>query len=221
LKQRPAERPLSVMNGYDRAKHLELISKAIERMGKASFSLKALTPAAIGVALVLIERGAPSWLALSAAAVAVIVYWYLDAQYLGRERSFRRLYDRVRKGERRRPAAATRLRRRRLSSRRLCLRLPISIANSCLAPAAAPPRRTPFGRACALADTRTSVPARLRINPYGLTLNPNVLILFSSRIERERRCFMTLHNIAVSRSRTFTVTALQSRTKANVFVRNL
>jgi hypothetical protein len=28
----------------------------------------------------------------------------------------------------------------------------------------------------------------LRINPYGLTLNPNVLILFSSRIERERRC---------------------------------
>jgi hypothetical protein len=174
LKQRPAERPLSVMNGYDRAKHLELISKAIERMGKASFSLKALTPAAIGVALVLIERGAPSWLALSAAAVAVIVYWYLDAQYLGRERSFRRLYDRVRQGERRRPAAA--------------MRLPISIANSCLAPAAAPPRRTPFGRACALADTRTSVPARLRINPYGLTLNPNVLILFSSRIERERRC---------------------------------
>ncbi len=87
------------MNDYDRAKHLELISKAIERMGKASFSLKALTPAAIGVALVLIERGVPFWLALSAAAVAVIVYWYLDAQYLGRERSFRRLYDKVRKGE--------------------------------------------------------------------------------------------------------------------------
>ena len=90
-----------------------------------------------------------------------------------------------------------------------------------LAPAAAPPRRTPFGRACTLPDTRASVPARLRINPYGLTLNQNVLILFSSRIERERRCFMTLHNIAVSRSRTFTVTALQSRTKAHVFVRNL
>ncbi len=87
------------MNDYDRTKHLELISKAIERMGKASFSLKALTPAAIGVALILIERGVPAWLALSSAAVAVLVYWYLDAQYLGRERSFRRLYDRVRRGE--------------------------------------------------------------------------------------------------------------------------
>src|SRR5260370_7627117 len=87
------------MNDYDRAKHLELISKAIERMGKASFSLKALTPAAIGVALVLIERGVPFWLALSAAAVAVIVYWYLDAQYLGRERSFRPLYATLRKYE--------------------------------------------------------------------------------------------------------------------------
>jgi hypothetical protein len=87
------------MADYDRVKHLELISKAIERMGKASFALKALTPAAIGVALVLIERGVPAWLGLSAAAAAVMVYWYLDAQYLGRERSFRRLYDRVRRGE--------------------------------------------------------------------------------------------------------------------------
>jgi hypothetical protein len=87
------------MNDYDRTKHLELISKAIERMGKASFSLKALTPAAIGVALILIERGVPAWLTLSAAALAVLVYWYLDAQYLGRERSFRLLYDRVRRGE--------------------------------------------------------------------------------------------------------------------------
>ena len=32
---------------------------------------------------------------------------------------------------------------------------------------------------------------------------------------------MTLHDIAVSRSRTFTVTAFQSRVMAHVFVRNL
>ena len=32
---------------------------------------------------------------------------------------------------------------------------------------------------------------------------------------------MMLHDIAVSRSRTFTVPAFQSRTKAHAFVRNL
>jgi hypothetical protein len=32
---------------------------------------------------------------------------------------------------------------------------------------------------------------------------------------------MTLHDIAASRSRTFTMTALQSRSMAHVFVRNL
>lgn len=84
---------------YDRVKHLELISKAVERMDKASYALKALSPAALGVALVLIDKRVPAWLALGAAAVAVLIYWWLDASYLGRERSFRRLYDRVRKGE--------------------------------------------------------------------------------------------------------------------------
>lgn len=84
---------------YDRAKHLEMIGKAIERMDKASYALKALSPAALGVALVLIDKRVPAWLAFGAAAIAVIIYWWLDASYLGRERSFRRLYDRVRKGE--------------------------------------------------------------------------------------------------------------------------
>lgn len=84
---------------YDRVKHLEMIGKAIERMDKASFSLKAMSPAALGVALVLIDRRVPAWLALGAAAIAIVIYWWLDASYLGRERSFRRLYDRVRMGE--------------------------------------------------------------------------------------------------------------------------
>jgi hypothetical protein len=84
---------------YDRVKHLEMIGKAIERMDKASYALKALSPAALGVALVLIDKRVPAWLALGAAAVAVLIYWWLDASYLGRERSFRRLYDRVRRGE--------------------------------------------------------------------------------------------------------------------------
>lgn len=87
------------MADYDRAKHLEMISNAIERMDRACYALKALSPAALGAALVLVDKRIPAWIALSAAAIAVIIYWWLDATYLGRERRFRRLYDRVRKGE--------------------------------------------------------------------------------------------------------------------------
>jgi hypothetical protein len=87
------------MPDYDRAKHLELISKAIERMDKSATSLKALSPAVLGVAFLLVDKKVPAWLAVGAAAVAVGIYWYIDAQYLGRERAFRRLYDQVRKAE--------------------------------------------------------------------------------------------------------------------------
>ena len=87
------------MGEYDRAKHLEFIGKAIERMDKASSSFRKLSPAAIGVALLLIDHKVPASLALSAAALAVVIYWWLDASYLGRERCFRLLYDRVRRGE--------------------------------------------------------------------------------------------------------------------------
>lgn len=86
------------MSDYDRGKHLELISKVVERMDKASYALKALSPAALGVALVLIDKRVPAWLALSAAAVAILIYWWLDASYLSRERAFRRLFDEVRTG---------------------------------------------------------------------------------------------------------------------------
>lgn len=52
----------------------EMISKAIERMDKASYALKALSPAALGVALVLIDKRVPAWLAFGAAAIAIIIY---------------------------------------------------------------------------------------------------------------------------------------------------
>lgn len=87
------------MSDYDRAKHLELISKAIERMDNRAAAMKALSPAALGAALLLIDRKVPAWIALSAAALAIVIYWYQDASYLGRERSFRKLYDGARKGE--------------------------------------------------------------------------------------------------------------------------
>lgn len=84
------------MAEYDRVKHLEMISKAIERMEKASYALKALSPGAVAVALVLVDKKVPAWLALMAAAVAVLIYWWLDASYLAREKAFRALYNMVR-----------------------------------------------------------------------------------------------------------------------------
>lgn len=87
------------MADYDRIKHLEMIGKAIERMDKASYALKALSPGALAVALVLIDKRVPAWLALGSAAMAVLIYWWLDASYLAREKAFRALYNMVRKGE--------------------------------------------------------------------------------------------------------------------------
>jgi hypothetical protein len=84
---------------YDRAKHLEMIGKAIERMDKASFSLKALSPATLPVALVLIDKHVPAWLALAAAAVSTMIFWFLDASYLAREKAFRALHNMVRNKE--------------------------------------------------------------------------------------------------------------------------
>ena len=87
------------MADYDRVKHLELISKAIERMDKGATSMRALSPAVVGVAILLIDRSVPAWLALGAAAFAILVYWRQDALFLARERAFRRLYDQARRGE--------------------------------------------------------------------------------------------------------------------------
>lgn len=61
--------------------------------------MRALSPAAIGVALLLIDKSVPAWLALSAAAFAILVYWRQDALYLAREKAFRKLYDQARRGE--------------------------------------------------------------------------------------------------------------------------
>lgn len=87
------------MVDYDRGKHLELISKAIERMDKSASTMRALSPAVLGVAMLLIDKDVPAWLALGAAAFAILVYWRQDALFLARERAFRKLYDQARRGE--------------------------------------------------------------------------------------------------------------------------
>lgn len=87
------------MPDYDRVKHLELISKAIERMDKSSTAMRTLSPAAPAAALLLIDKSVPAWLALGVAAFAILVYWRQDALFLARERAFRKLYDQARRGD--------------------------------------------------------------------------------------------------------------------------
>lgn len=87
------------MADYDRVKHLELISKAIERMDKGATSMRTFSPAVVGVAILLVDKSVPAWLAFGAAAFAILVYWRQDALFLAREKAFRKLYDQARRGE--------------------------------------------------------------------------------------------------------------------------
>ncbi len=94
------------MTEFDPAKiaHLEMVQNAISRMASNSFALKALAGAL--TAGVLAFAGAaqnPSPVIALAVLAPVVMFWLLDAQYLRRERLFRRLFDGIRGGEREEP----------------------------------------------------------------------------------------------------------------------
>lgn len=80
--------------------HLTMLQGIIGRMGENSFALKALS-ATFGSAAVAVMATAtkPSPLYAVSAMVPIIIFWLMDAQYLRYERSYRRLYDKVRRGE--------------------------------------------------------------------------------------------------------------------------
>jgi hypothetical protein len=77
--------------------HLQMVQAVITRMAGNSFSLKTLS--ATLVAAVLAYLGAvagASKLVAIAGALAVVLFWLLDATYLRLERLFRKLYDGIR-----------------------------------------------------------------------------------------------------------------------------
>lgn len=85
---------------YDKIKHLEFVSKIIERMAQNSFTIKefAITFFTWSILSQLLELDKVSskekvlllWMFL------MFVFWLLDTWYLKREREFRTLYDKVR-----------------------------------------------------------------------------------------------------------------------------
>ena len=83
-----------------RIAHLGMIQGVVSRLETNSFTLKALAmtlTAAVLAFLGTIEH--PSCIYPLAAIIPLIIFWFMDAQYLRLGRLFRRLFDGVRKGE--------------------------------------------------------------------------------------------------------------------------
>ena len=80
--------------------HLTLLQGVITRMGSNSFTLKALSAsfgsAAIAV-MATVDKPSPYY-AVSAL-IPILMFWLMDAQYLRYERAYRKLFDKVRRGE--------------------------------------------------------------------------------------------------------------------------
>ena len=79
-----------------RIEHLKLIQAIVARLGRNSFAIKS-TAAAVSAALVAFTASVGSPLA-ALGGFAVLSLWLLGARFLRQERSFRHLYDFVRKG---------------------------------------------------------------------------------------------------------------------------
>ncbi len=80
-----------------KAAHLQMIQGVISRMASNSFSLKTLSVTFTAAVLAYLGAVATaSRLVPVAAGLGVIIFWWLDAQYLRLEKLFRALYDCVR-----------------------------------------------------------------------------------------------------------------------------
>lgn len=82
--------------GDDRRQHLAFIQDVITRMNSNSFSLKGLMitiVAALGAFFVNDYNKGTAVAYLAVALLLVLIFWFLDAYYLKKERQYRMLYD--------------------------------------------------------------------------------------------------------------------------------
>jgi hypothetical protein len=75
--------------------HLKMIQKVIARMGSNSFLLKGWSVTLVSALFAIAGRDANKNL-VYVTFIPVVTFWILDAYFLREERSFRRLYDKVR-----------------------------------------------------------------------------------------------------------------------------
>lgn len=79
-----------------RLKHLELIQGAITRMGSNLFTLRGwMITLVVGLSVAFLEVGRNKLQIILV--LVVIIFWVHDAYFLSLERSYRCLYDKVRK----------------------------------------------------------------------------------------------------------------------------
>ncbi len=89
------------MKEFDEAAiaHMSMIQGVITRLETNSFTLKALAMTLAAAVLAFFGSiECPNWIYPIAGCLPVMVFWLMDAQYLRLGRSFRHLYDAVRKG---------------------------------------------------------------------------------------------------------------------------
>lgn len=80
--------------------HLTMLQGVITRMGANSFTLKALSASfgSAGIAVMAtVDKPSPYYAV--AALIPILMFWLMDAQYLRYERGYRKLFDKVRRGE--------------------------------------------------------------------------------------------------------------------------
>jgi len=78
-------------------KHLELIQNIISRMAGNLFFLRGWTITLIGALLALFSKNNSPFYVFYFLIVLILVFWILDGYFLSQERSYRDLYNHVRK----------------------------------------------------------------------------------------------------------------------------
>ncbi len=86
------------MNIEAKLKHLEFLQNIITRMANNSFLLKGWIVTILGAILSLSKDDIDSKIILITSFL-IVIFWILDAYFLGQERYFRARYDEVRKKE--------------------------------------------------------------------------------------------------------------------------
>jgi hypothetical protein len=84
------------VSSENKLKHLEFIQSVINRMSGNSFLLKGWSVTLVAALFALAAKDANKSYVL-VAYLPVLVFWNIDAYFLSKERTFRKLYDCVRK----------------------------------------------------------------------------------------------------------------------------
>lgn len=81
----------------NKRKHLEFIQNIISRMAGNLFFLRGWTITLVGALLALFSKSNSPFCVFYFLIVLILVFWILDGYFLSQERSYRDLYNHVRK----------------------------------------------------------------------------------------------------------------------------